>query len=68
VRDHFFVQERPRDAWHVESEDDPEIMLCGYVVLVDDLFVRVQKRWGKTRCPECERILSSEGFLSSTSS
>lgn len=53
----FFVQETPRSVWHVESEDDPEVMLCGETISVDSTASKVQGRWGTKPCLWCKRIL-----------
>ncbi len=58
-RTRFFVQERPREAWHVESADDCERMLCGKRVRVDGP-AAVQTRWGPRKCPECWIMLQRE--------
>lgn len=49
----FFIQPAPRELWHVESDDDCEVMLCGLVVPVDNEMVRIQYRWGPRKCPDC---------------
>ncbi len=58
--DPFFVQEHPRGPWHVETQDDPEKMLCGISVSVD-ASVKVQRRWGVKRCLWCARLLRELG-------
>lgn len=56
-RDPFFVQAAPRGVWHVETEDDPEVMLCGERISVDSTSARVQYRWGTKPCLWCKKIL-----------
>ncbi len=53
----FFVQEEPRAVWHVESEDDPELMLCGARISVNSPKARIQHRWGTKPCLWCKNIL-----------
>ena len=62
----FFVQKTPRGLWHVESLDDPEKMLCGEWIGVDESDVKVSKRWGLKPCPWCEKLLdeATEGRFS----
>ena len=50
---HFFVQLKPREAWHVETDDDCEIMLCGTRISVDEQWSSIQSRWGPRKCPDC---------------
>jgi hypothetical protein len=60
----FFVQENPRAVWHVETIDDPELMLCGMRISVDAMQAKVQRRWGTKPCLWCKKRLeelSSEG-------
>lgn len=53
-RDHyFFVQERPGETWHCESDEDCERMLCGRVIPVDAAHSKIQYRWGPRKCPDC---------------
>ena len=64
--DPFFVQQYERGPWHVETVGDPEKMLCGITVSVDDN-VKIQKRWGLKPCLWCKRLLaglSSDGSSS----
>ena len=54
VRDQdFFIQARLGEAWHVESEKDCEIMLCGKFISSDNMVVRIQSRWGTRKCSDC---------------
>lgn len=55
-REPFFVQAAPRGVWHVESEDDPERMLCGEKIAVDGP-AKIQYRWGTKPCLWCQKIL-----------
>lgn len=41
-RSTFYVQESPRDAWHIETEDHCEIMLCGKFISVDSNTARIR--------------------------
>lgn len=52
-RQFFFIQETPRGQWHVESDENCEVMLCGRVVSVDASFVKIQYRWGPKKCSDC---------------
>lgn len=52
----FFVQETPRGLWHVETPDDPDLMLCGMRIPVDGA-AKIQHRWGTKPCPWCKNIL-----------
>jgi hypothetical protein len=52
----FFVQEKAKDSWHVESEEDCERMLCGYFISVDTS-ARVSATGGPLKCPDCWMIL-----------
>lgn len=58
-KDHepFFVQANPRSVWHVESEEDPETMLCGEFISVFASESKVQKRFGTKPCLWCKRVL-----------
>jgi hypothetical protein len=49
----FFVQRQLREAWHVESDEDPTVMLCGYRIPLEGATVKVQYRWGPRKCPDC---------------
>lgn len=53
----FFVQEAPKEPWHVETEEDCEVMLCGKVISVDSPTAKVQYRRGPRWCPDCWIIL-----------
>lgn len=53
----FFVQEFPKEPWHVESDADPEIMLCGFYISVDSMTAKVQYRRGPRWCPDCWVLL-----------
>lgn len=55
-REPFFIQQHDRGPWHVETPDDPEQMLCGIRVSVEDS-VKIQKRWGLKPCLWCKREL-----------
>lgn len=55
-RSWFFVSEGARSPWHVESDADCEVMLCGRVIPVEGpgtSMVRVQSWWGPKKCPDC---------------
>lgn len=41
--------------WHIESELDPEVMLCGFFISVNDGDVRMMAP-AKRRCERCEEI------------
>lgn len=56
-REPFWVQKNVRGVWHVETPDDPERMLCGEVIRVDDPHSKVQTRPGLKECPWCEHEL-----------
>lgn len=49
----FFVQESPREPWHVETREHCEYMLCGKFISVDAAQSRVQYRWGPKKCFDC---------------
>lgn len=57
TRDPFFVQAEPRAVWHVESEADPEVMLCGERISVGSTTAKIQYRWGTKPCLWCKKIL-----------
>lgn len=63
-RQDFFIQQNPRDAWHVESREHCEYMLCGYYVSVEET-VKIRSTWGPRKCPDCwiklQEIHASEG-------
>jgi hypothetical protein len=42
----------------VESEEDPEKMLCGETISVESPQAKVQHRWGTKPCPWCLKILT----------
>lgn len=50
---HFFVQEAPKEPWHVETDDNCEVMLCGKVISVDAPSARIQQRRGPRWCTDC---------------
>jgi hypothetical protein len=50
---HFFVQETTKERWHVETDENCEVMLCGKVISVDSSTARVSHRWGQRKCPDC---------------
>lgn len=52
----FFVQEKPKDQWHIESDENCEVMLCGYFISVDSS-ARVSAHGGPLKCPDCWMIL-----------
>ncbi len=52
----FFVQEKAKDPWHIESEEDCEWMLCGLFVSVNSN-CRVSSTGGPIKCPDCWMIL-----------
>ena len=49
----FFVQATAKGSWHLESDDNCEVMLCGAVIPVDLPTSKVQNRCGKHRCASC---------------
>lgn len=53
----FFIQARPREAWHVETDEDCELMLCGYRISVNSELSKIQYRWGPRKCPDCWLLL-----------
>ena len=53
TRTDYFIQEYPRDVWHVESRGHCEYMLCGKFISVDAAQVRIQQRWGPKKCFDC---------------
>lgn len=55
----FYVQEFSKDAWHVESVEDCEVMLCGKVVSVDAPYVRIRTNQPSRSlgCGDCWIIL-----------
>lgn len=53
---HFFVASGPGKPWHVESDENCEVMLCGEVIPVEGpgtAMTRVQSWWGPKKCPDC---------------
>lgn len=52
-RQEFFIQDSPKEAWHVESEDNCEIMLCGKFISVEKHGVRISASWGVLTCADC---------------
>lgn len=56
----YFVQARPGEAWHVETDEDCEWMLCGYFISVEGEQQKIQGRWGVRKCPDCWLILRRE--------
>jgi len=56
-RARFYVQREPRAVWHVESDDDPEVMLCGEVISVELSNARVSHRVGLKPCLWCKKKL-----------
>ncbi len=53
MRTLFFVQEKPKDFWHVETEEDCEVMLCGKNISIEPSSVKVSRIWNNRRCPDC---------------
>ena len=49
----FFIQDKPKGYWHVESEEHCEYMLCGYFISVEQMGVKIQNSWGPSKCPDC---------------
>ena len=49
---HFFVQPKEKELWHVESDENCEVMLCGLYISVD-WDARISQRWGPRKCPDC---------------
>lgn len=63
-RQFFFVQEAPREQWHVESDENCEVMLCGKTISVEAPLAKIQYRWGPKKCPDCFLLFGSrEGSL-----
>ena len=58
--DPFFVQQYERGPWHVETVGDPERMLCGISISVDDN-VKIQRKWGLKPCLFCVHELEEIG-------
>ncbi len=52
----FWVQEKSKLPWHVESEENCEMMLCGYFISVD-ASTQVSNTGGPLKCPDCWMIL-----------
>jgi hypothetical protein len=52
----FYVQQKSKDVWHVESEEDCERMLCGHFISVNES-VKVSATGGPLKCPDCWMIL-----------
>jgi len=48
----FFIQESPRDPWHIESTEHCEYMLCGKFISVD-LNVRIRNGAAPSRSLGC---------------
>ena len=48
----FFVQEKPKEPWHVESEENCEYMLCGLFISVE-VSARVSANGGPLKCADC---------------
>lgn len=67
-RDRFYVQREPRAVWHVESDEDPELMLCGERISVDLATVRVQHRFGLKPCLWCSKSLADSSSARSSGS
>lgn len=51
----FFVQEAPREPWHVESDEHCEYMLCGKFISVDtpQSRIRTVQPSRTVACPDC---------------
>ena len=49
----FFVQAHAKEPWHVETDDNCEIMLCGKFISVDLASSKVQGSWGQRKCADC---------------
>jgi len=49
----FFVQEDFKEPWHVESDGNCEVMLCGKIISVNSMTARIRATWGQRRCPDC---------------
>ncbi len=64
--DSFFIQQYERGPWHVETFGDPEKMLCGINVSVEDN-VKIQRRWGLKPCLWCKRKLEELSLAASSS-
>jgi hypothetical protein len=54
------VQREAREGWHVESEEDCTLMLCGATIPLLGS-VKVRSSWGTYRCADCWMILEREG-------
>lgn len=57
---HFYIQAASKEPWHVESDENCEVMLCGTVISVDSWSARVAHRWGLRRCPDCWMLLEKQ--------
>jgi hypothetical protein len=51
IREEFWVQWKPKDPWHRESDEDCERMLCGARIQAD--LGKVQTAPGARICPDC---------------
>jgi hypothetical protein len=62
----FWVQAEPKELWHMETDDNCEVMLCGVVISVDLKSSKVQASPGPRRCPDCwmeaEKLRRIRGF------
>lgn len=56
----YFVQAKSGEAWHCESEEHCEYMLCGYFISVNTETSKIQGRWGTKKCPDCWMLLKRE--------
>lgn len=60
----FFIQEAPREPWHVESDENCELMLCGRFISVDLSTVRIRAGNAPSRalgCADCWMLLQKRG-------
>lgn len=58
-RSTFYVQEFSKDAWHVESPENCELMLCGKFISVDAPYTRIRTNQPSRSlgCGDCWMLL-----------
>jgi hypothetical protein len=54
---HFYVQERRREPWHVESDEDCERMLCGLRISIESKGANISQIPGSRICADCWILL-----------
>lgn len=55
-RQDFFVQAKPKEPWHIETEEDCERMLCGLIIGVELSMPRISNTGGPLKCLDCWMI------------